>query len=97
VLRLGRTRTYELVMAKKIQSVKVGRLSLWTEAASSTSSRRSSWNMSARNPRPVASESRETVTALRTYGITNSPHPEGADIGLNSAKKNQPSHKGATT
>jgi excisionase family DNA binding protein len=25
VLRLGRTRTYELVMAKKIQSVKVGR------------------------------------------------------------------------
>jgi excisionase family DNA binding protein len=25
VLRLGRTRTYELMMAKKIQSVKVGR------------------------------------------------------------------------
>jgi excisionase family DNA binding protein len=25
VLRLGRTRTYELVMAKKIQCVKVGR------------------------------------------------------------------------
>jgi excisionase family DNA binding protein len=25
VLRLGRTRTYELVMTKKIQSVKVGR------------------------------------------------------------------------
>jgi excisionase family DNA binding protein len=25
VLRLGRTRTYELVMAKRIQSIKVGR------------------------------------------------------------------------
>ena len=33
VLRLGRTRTYELVMAKKIQSVKVGRRRLVVQSS----------------------------------------------------------------
>jgi excisionase family DNA binding protein len=97
VLRLGRTRTYELVMAKKIQCVKVGHRRLWSEAASSTSSRRSSRNKSARNHRPVASGSWETMTGLRAYGVTSPLHPDGTDIGLNSAKKKQPSRTGAAT
>ena len=40
--------------------------------------------------RPVANETREVVTALRTYGVTSPPHPDGADIGPDSAKKKKP-------
>ena len=37
--------------------------------------------------RPVANETREVVTALRTYGVTSPPHPDGAGIGPDSAQE----------
>jgi len=65
VLRLGRTRTYELVMTKRIQSVKVGGGASWFGAASSTSSRRCSLS---RTPRS-AYVGRSTTT--RDWALEN--------------------------